>query len=168
MSNVEERRSFVSQRLSRRRLLGLFGAVGGGGLVGARDGSTTTVAAETAAQRTATTAVPAVSPYQALGVRPIINESKALIGLHPVHRRLGMFNGLGSKGVLHAPFFACLITTTNIRSRNFHVLERCRNFQPQFFHRRICDVVTHQRASTDQSFRDGDRVRDFRAHPRLN
>jgi glycine/D-amino acid oxidase-like deaminating enzyme len=40
------------------------------------------------------------------GVRPIINESKALIGLHPVHRRLGFFNGLGSKGVLHAPFFA--------------------------------------------------------------
>lgn len=40
------------------------------------------------------------------GVRPIINESKALIGLHPVHRRLAMFNGLGSKGVLHAPFFA--------------------------------------------------------------
>ena len=39
-------------------------------------------------------------------VRPIINESKAVIGLHPVHRRMGLFNGLGSKGVLHAPFFA--------------------------------------------------------------
>ncbi len=40
------------------------------------------------------------------GVRPIINESKALIGRHPVHPRLCLFNGLGSKGVLHAPFFA--------------------------------------------------------------
>ncbi len=40
------------------------------------------------------------------GVRPVINESKAVIGLHPVHPRLGFFNGLGSKGVLHAPFFA--------------------------------------------------------------
>lgn len=39
-------------------------------------------------------------------VRPIINESKAVIGLHPVQRRLGIFNGLGSKGVLHAPWFA--------------------------------------------------------------
>ncbi len=39
-------------------------------------------------------------------VRPIINESKAVLGLHPVHQRLGFFNGLGSKGVLHAPFFA--------------------------------------------------------------
>jgi glycine oxidase len=45
------------------------------------------------------------------GVRPIINESKALIGLHPVHRRLGLFNGLGSKGVLHAPFFAAQLAS---------------------------------------------------------
>lgn len=39
-------------------------------------------------------------------VRPIIRESKALIGLHPLHDRLGFFNGLGSKGALHAPWFA--------------------------------------------------------------
>jgi glycine oxidase len=39
-------------------------------------------------------------------VRPIIHESKARIGLHPAHPRLGYFNGLGSKGSLHAPWFA--------------------------------------------------------------
>ena len=39
-------------------------------------------------------------------VRPIIRESKALLGLHPEHDRLGFFNGLGSKGALHAPWFA--------------------------------------------------------------
>lgn len=39
-------------------------------------------------------------------VRPIIRESKALIGLHPAIDRLGFFNGLGSKGALHAPWFA--------------------------------------------------------------
>lgn len=39
-------------------------------------------------------------------VRPIIRESKALIGLHPAREKLGFFNGLGSKGSLHAPFFA--------------------------------------------------------------
>jgi glycine/D-amino acid oxidase-like deaminating enzyme len=43
---------------------------------------------------------------QEAGIRPVINESKAVIGLHPVHRRIAFFNGLGSKGVLHAPFFA--------------------------------------------------------------
>lgn len=40
------------------------------------------------------------------GIRPVINESKAVIGLHPAHPYLGFFNGLGSKGVLHAPFFS--------------------------------------------------------------
>jgi glycine oxidase len=49
-------------------------------------------------------------PYTVLGqqaaVRPIIQESKALLGLHPVHERLGFCNGLGSKGSLHAPWFA--------------------------------------------------------------
>jgi glycine/D-amino acid oxidase-like deaminating enzyme len=40
------------------------------------------------------------------GVRPIINASRVLMGLHPAHERVGFFNGLGSKGVLNAPFFA--------------------------------------------------------------
>jgi glycine/D-amino acid oxidase-like deaminating enzyme len=39
-------------------------------------------------------------------VRPIINESKVLMGRHPAHERLAFYNGLGSKGVLGAPFFA--------------------------------------------------------------
>ena len=72
MSNLGERRSFNPQRLSRRSLLGLFGVLGGSSVVGARGRSTASVA-ETAAQRTAAAAAPVVSPYQALGVRPIIN-----------------------------------------------------------------------------------------------
>ena len=53
-------------------------------------------------------------PYTVLNhqaaVRPVIRESKALIGLHPAHDRLGYFNGLGSKGSLHAPWFAHAFT----------------------------------------------------------
>ena len=49
-------------------------------------------------------------PYEVLdhraAVRPIINESRALVGMHPDHRRLGYFNGLGSKGSLLAPWYA--------------------------------------------------------------
>lgn len=37
------------------------------------------------------------------GIRPIINESKAIASLHPGRPACGFFNGLGSKGVLHAP-----------------------------------------------------------------
>ena len=54
-------------------------------------------------------------PYTVLdhqaAVRPIIIESKALIGLHPEHQRLGFFNGLGSKGSMHAPWFAQCFTS---------------------------------------------------------
>jgi glycine oxidase len=39
-------------------------------------------------------------------VRPIICESRALIGRHPARENLAFFNGLGSKGSLHAPYFA--------------------------------------------------------------
>ncbi len=53
-------------------------------------------------------------PYTVLdhqaAVRPIITESKALIGLHPEQERLGYFNGLGSKGSLHAPWYAQCFT----------------------------------------------------------
>ncbi|MEQ1698384.1 MAG: FAD-dependent oxidoreductase [Hyphomicrobiaceae bacterium] len=38
-------------------------------------------------------------------VRPIIAESKPVMGVHPGHDRLAYFNGLGSKGSLHAPWF---------------------------------------------------------------
>jgi len=43
-------------------------------------------------------------------VRPIINASKALVGLHPKHDRVGFFNGLGSKGALYAPYFSAQLT----------------------------------------------------------
>ena len=40
------------------------------------------------------------------GVRPVVRASKLLMGRHPAHENVGFFNGLGSKGVLTAPFFA--------------------------------------------------------------
>jgi len=53
-------------------------------------------------------------PYSVLdhhaAVRPIIHKAEPVIGIHPSHPRLGYFNGLGSKGVLLAPFFARCFT----------------------------------------------------------
>jgi glycine oxidase len=53
-------------------------------------------------------------PYTVLdhqaAVRPIIRTSKARVGFHPTHERLGYFNGLGSKGALIAPWFAACFT----------------------------------------------------------
>lgn len=47
------------------------------------------------------------------GVRPIIRNSRPLVGFHPEMPQVGFFNGLGSKGTLMAPavaahFAACL------------------------------------------------------------
>lgn len=41
-----------------------------------------------------------------VGIRPIIQHRQLVLGQHPAHSRVGIFNGLGSKGVLRAPFFA--------------------------------------------------------------
>lgn len=42
-------------------------------------------------------------------VRPVIEDCKALLGLHPGKERLGYFNGLGSKGVLNGPFLSAML-----------------------------------------------------------
>jgi glycine/D-amino acid oxidase-like deaminating enzyme len=46
-----------------------------------------------------------VSNHKA-GIRPTVKDRKPLIGLHPIHKQLAVFNGLGTKGVSLAPFFA--------------------------------------------------------------
>ncbi len=40
------------------------------------------------------------------GIRPAVADRRPLLGIHPEHPELGIFNGLGTKGVLIAPFFA--------------------------------------------------------------
>lgn len=49
-------------------------------------------------------------PYEvvghAAGIRPTVSDRRPLIGLHPHYTQLGIFNGLGTKGVLLAPYFS--------------------------------------------------------------
>jgi glycine/D-amino acid oxidase-like deaminating enzyme len=40
------------------------------------------------------------------GVRPTVKDRKPIIGMHPIHNNLGIFNGMGAKGASLAPFFA--------------------------------------------------------------
>ncbi len=40
------------------------------------------------------------------GIRPTVNDRRPLMGLHPQHPTLAVFNGLGTKGVMLAPYFA--------------------------------------------------------------
>ncbi len=39
-------------------------------------------------------------------IRPTVRDRRPLIGLHPAHPSLGIFNGLGTKGTSLAPFWA--------------------------------------------------------------
>jgi glycine/D-amino acid oxidase-like deaminating enzyme len=49
-------------------------------------------------------------PYQieseTAGIRPSVKDRRPLIGIHPEHSNVAIFNGLGTKGVTLAPFFA--------------------------------------------------------------
>ena len=40
------------------------------------------------------------------GIRPTLHDRKPVLGLHPEHPQIGIFNGLGSKGALLGPYFA--------------------------------------------------------------
>lgn len=43
---------------------------------------------------------------QQAGIRPTVKDRRPLIGIHPNYPSLGIFNGLGTKGVMLAPYFA--------------------------------------------------------------
>lgn len=49
-------------------------------------------------------------PYEIIehsaGIRPTVNDRRPILGLHPQYSVLTVFNGLGTKGVMLAPFFA--------------------------------------------------------------
>lgn len=40
------------------------------------------------------------------GIRPAVRDRKPLVGVHPQYPQLSVFNGMGSKGVLMAPYLA--------------------------------------------------------------
>jgi glycine/D-amino acid oxidase-like deaminating enzyme len=43
---------------------------------------------------------------QAAGIRPATKDRRPFIGIHPEFEQIGIFNGLGTKGVSLAPYFA--------------------------------------------------------------
>lgn len=44
--------------------------------------------------------------HHTAGIRPSVKDRRPIIGFHPDHTTIGIFNGLGTKGVSMAPFFA--------------------------------------------------------------
>jgi glycine oxidase len=55
------------------------------------------------------------------GVRPVIRvDNRPVIGTHPENNRIAIFNGLGSKGALQAPFAAVQLISYLERSQTIH------------------------------------------------
>jgi len=50
------------------------------------------------------------SPYQILehkaGIRPTIDDRRPVIGTHPAHAQISFLNGMGTKGVMLAPYYS--------------------------------------------------------------
>lgn len=49
-------------------------------------------------------------PYEIVaheaGIRPTVSDRRPLIGFHPEYSSIGVFNGMGTKGVMLAPYFS--------------------------------------------------------------
>ena len=53
--------------------------------------------------------VPFTTMGQNWGVRPTTPDRRPILGIHPKHRSLTIFNGLGTKGVSLAPYFSAVL-----------------------------------------------------------
>jgi len=54
------------------------------------------------------------------GIRPSSIDRRPIIGRHPVHSNLFVFNGLGTKGVMLAPFFAKKVVHFYVQNQSLH------------------------------------------------
>jgi len=43
---------------------------------------------------------------QKAGIRPTVNDRRPLVGKHPIHQKMAILNGLGTRGVMVAPYVA--------------------------------------------------------------
>lgn len=47
--------------------------------------------------------------HQSWGMRPTMHDRRPVLGPHPVHQSVAIFNGLGTKGVSLAPYFSLVL-----------------------------------------------------------
>ncbi|MFN5912633.1 MAG: NAD(P)/FAD-dependent oxidoreductase [Bacteroidota bacterium] len=60
--------------------------------------------------------VPSVVDHQA-GIRPTSPDRRPIMGRHPEHHNIFLFNGLGTKGYMIAPLLACELTALICRKK---------------------------------------------------
>jgi glycine/D-amino acid oxidase-like deaminating enzyme len=79
-------------------------------------------------------------PYQVLaqqgGIRPATKDRRPLLGVHPQHPHLLIFNGLGSKGVTLAPYFAAQLADFLESGKEIDPLANIERFFSLYFHKK--------------------------------
>lgn len=66
------------------------------------------------------------------GIRPAIIDRRPVIGFHPANNRLGIFNGLGTKGAMLAPYYASQFCDFIAEGKNVDSDVNIRRFDPLF------------------------------------
>ncbi len=63
-------------------------------------------------------------PYRILaheaGIRPTVKQRRPFLGLHPEYKKIGIFNGLGTRGVILAPLLAQEMAAHIIHGKPLH------------------------------------------------
>jgi glycine/D-amino acid oxidase-like deaminating enzyme len=70
--------------------------------------------------------------FQQAGVRPATKDRRPFLGLHPVQKQVGIFNGLGTKGVSLAPYWAKHFTEHLIHQKELHSEVNINRFYPLY------------------------------------
>lgn len=70
------------------------------------DGNSEAGLAELHQKLTELLALPYETVYQQWGIRPAIDDRRPALGVHPEHKNILIFNGLGTKGVSLGPYFS--------------------------------------------------------------
>ncbi|WP_138481864.1 NAD(P)/FAD-dependent oxidoreductase [Dyadobacter bucti] len=68
------------------------------------------------------------------GIRPSVRDRRPLVGIHPEHGNIGIFNGLGTKGVTLAPFFARQFAEHLENGKELNPLVNIKRYFSLYFH----------------------------------
>lgn len=71
---------------------------------------------------------------QKAGIRPSSKDRRPFVGLHPTYRSVGIFNGLGTKGVTLAPFFAAEFADHLIHGKELNPLVNIDRYFSLYYH----------------------------------
>lgn len=78
------------------------------------------------------------TPYkittETAGIRPSVKDRRPLIGTHPVRQNVCIFNGLGTKGVTLAPFFANQFIQHLENNKELNPLVNIQRYFSLYFH----------------------------------